>query len=101
MNDDELKKLWQQQPLRNPDVSAAQLVAAMQKQTTQLRRDLDARDVRELVACALVMIIFGFFAVNERAAISRLGYLMVAGSMIFIAWKLVHARSSNPPASPG
>ena len=37
MNDDELKKLWQQQPLREPP-SAAQLVSAMQKQTSQLRR---------------------------------------------------------------
>ena len=61
MNDDELKKLWQQQPLREPALSAAQLISAMQKQTTQLRRCLDARDLRELVACAVVIIIFGVF----------------------------------------
>ncbi len=38
MNDDELKKLWQQQPLREPAPSAAQLISPMQKQTSQLRR---------------------------------------------------------------
>ena len=60
MNDDELKALWQQQTLRNPP-SAALLISAMQKQTNQLRRCLDARDIRELVACAVVIVIFGIF----------------------------------------
>ncbi len=101
MNDDELKKLWQQQPLRNPDLSSAQVMSAMQKQTTLLRRCLDARDVRELVACAVVIIIFGIFFFNGRAPISRLGYLIVIGSEIFIGWKLVHTRRATPSAPPG
>lgn len=101
MNDDELKRLWQQQPLRNPDVSAAQLIAAMESKTTQVRRDLQGRDVRELVACAFVMIVFGYFSFTERAPIVRLGWLIVVGSSVFIAWKLVHTRRTTPPASPG
>ncbi|HXI69311.1 MAG TPA: hypothetical protein VNN22_03025 [Verrucomicrobiae bacterium] len=102
MNDDELKKLWQQQPLRNPAVSPEQLVSAMQKQTTQLRRILDARDVRELVACAFVIIIFGiFYFTVSRTPVSRLGDLIVIGSSIFVAWKLIHTRRKTPPAPPG
>ena len=81
MNDHELKKLWQRQPLRNPDVSPTQLLSAMQKQTTQLRRILDARDLRELGACAFVMIIFGvFYFTAHRTPLSRLGDLIVIGS---------------------
>jgi hypothetical protein len=102
MNDDELKKLWRQQSLRAPDRSAAQLISAMQNQTTQLRRTLLARDVRELLACVIVCVIFGFyFFALRQTPISRLGDLIVIGSSIFIAWKLVHARRSNPPAPPG
>jgi len=100
MNDDELKKLWQQQPLRDPP-SAAQLISAMQNKTTQLRHGLRARDLRELVACAFIIIVFGYFFFNERAPVSRLGWLIVVGSSIFIAWKLVHARRTTPPAPPG
>ena len=101
MNDDELKKLWQQQPLRNPP-TAAQLISAMQKQTSQLRRCLDARDVRELLACAFVIIIFGvFYFTVYREPISRLGDLIIIGSTIFIAWKIVHTRRTTPPAPPG
>ena len=100
MNDDELKKLWQQQPLRDPP-SAAQLISAMQNKTTLLRGRLDARDLRELLACAVVIIIFGFYFFNERAPIVRLGWLIVIGSTIFIAWKLVHTRRTTPPAPPG
>ena len=103
MNDNELKKLWQQQPLREtPIPSPAQLVSTMQKQTTQLRRTLFLRDIAELVACGFVAIIFGyFFFRDEQAPISRLGDLIVIGSSIFIAFKLVYAHRSHPPAPSG
>lgn len=100
MNDDELKTLWQQQPLRDPP-SAAQLISGMQNKTNQLRRSLAARDLRELLACAVVIIIFGFYVFNEPTTIVRLGWLTVIGSAIFIAWKLVRTRRSTPPAPPG
>src|SRR5687768_7929086 len=101
MNDDELKQLWQQQPLRNPP-SAALLISAMQNQTSLLRRCLDARDVRELVACAIVIIIFGvFYFTVYREPISRLGNLIIIGSAIFIGWKIIHTRRATPPAPPG
>lgn len=102
MNDDELKKLWQQQPLREPEVSAAQIVSAIQNKTTLLRRCLDARDLRELVACAVVIIIFGiFYFTVYREPISRVGDLIIIGSSIFIAWKIIHTRRRTPPAPPG
>ncbi|HEY3963219.1 MAG TPA: DUF3887 domain-containing protein [Planctomycetaceae bacterium] len=101
MNDDELKALWRQQPLREP-APAAQLIAAMQKKTTLLRRCLDARDRRELLACVFVIIVFGsFYFTVYREPIPRLGDLIVIGSTIFIAWKLVHTRRTTPPAPPG
>jgi hypothetical protein len=99
MNDDELKKIWRQQPLREPNASAEQLLSAMQSKTSQLRRCLDARDLRELIGCVLIIIIFGiFYFAVYRTQISRLGDLIVIGSTIFIAWKLIHARRTNPPA---
>lgn len=101
MNDDELKLLWQRQPLQSPDGSPAQLIPAMHKQASQLRRTLVARDLRELVACAVVVVIFGCFAYGERAWVSRIGHWIVMGSTIFIGWKLVHTRRKTPPAPPG
>ncbi|MDB6054206.1 MAG: hypothetical protein JWN25_1729 [Verrucomicrobiales bacterium] len=101
MNDEELKKLWQQQPLRKPELSTAQAISAMENKMSYFRRSLNARDLRELLACALSIIVFGFYAFNERIPIVRLGWLMVIGSTIFIAWKLVHTRRTNPPAPPG
>ncbi len=101
MNDDELKRLWQQQPLRDPP-TAAQLVSAMHTQTSQLRRCLDARDVRELIACVVVIVVFGvFYFTVYRSPISRLGDLVIIGSTIFIAWKIIHTRRATPPAPPG
>jgi hypothetical protein len=101
MNEEELKKLWQRQPLRNPP-SAEQVISAMQSQATQFRRILGARDLRELWACAIVIVIFGiFYFTVYLEPISRLGDLVVIGGAIFIAWKLVYTKRKNPPAPPG
>ena len=102
MNFEDWQNVWQQQPLRKPAVSPEQLVSAMKKETTRLRRILDARDLRELVACAIVIIIFGiFYFTVYRSPVSRVGTLIVIGSSIFIAWKLIHTRRKTPPALPG
>jgi hypothetical protein len=103
MNDEELKNLWRQQTLRAPNLSPAQLIPAMHEQTARLRRTLNARDLRELIACAVVIIVFGcfFFLLHAPAPISRLGDLIVIGSSIFIAFKLIHARRTTPSAPAG
>jgi hypothetical protein len=102
MNDEELKKLWQQQPLREPALSAAQVNSAMQSQTTLFRRVLDARDLRELRACAVVILVFGAFYFSVYCEpISRVGDLIVIGSAMFIAGKLIYTRRITPPAPPG
>ena len=100
MNEDELKQLWQQQPLRSPAVSTAQLVSAMQKQTSQLRGVLLMRDVRELLACVIVGVIFGVYFFTNRAPVARLGALVTVAGSIFIAWKILHARRATPAAKP-
>lgn len=101
MNDDELKKLWQEQPLRESVPSPAEQLLAMQRKTTRLRRILDMRDLRELVACVVVIVVFGwlYFTVY-RTPVSRFGIWVIIGSALFIAWKLIHTRKANPPASP-
>jgi hypothetical protein len=102
MNDDELKKLWQQQPLRDPAMSPAQVFSAMQNKTTQLRRTLVARDLVEVSACALAMVVFGcFFFRDARWPIARLGDLIVIAGSIFVAIKLLYARRTTPSAPAG
>ena len=101
MNDDELKKLWQQQPLRDPAPAPADLISAIQNKTSLLRRCLAARDLRELWASAFIIIIFGGYFFYQTSLISRVGDLIVISGAIFIAWKLLHARRTSPPAPPG
>jgi hypothetical protein len=100
MNDDELKQLWQQQPLRASNVSATQLISAMQTKMTQLRRTLLARDVRELLACVIVGVVFGIYFFTQRAPVTRLGALITVCGAVFIAWRILRARRTSPPAAP-
>jgi hypothetical protein len=74
----------------------------MHSKTSLLRRCLDARDLRELLACAFVIIVFGYFYFTVyREPISRFGVWIVIGSAIFIAWRIVYTRRTTPPAPPG
>jgi hypothetical protein len=68
---------------------------------SQFRGSLNARDSRELWACAFVIVVFGLYFVFERTPVVRLGWLIVIGSTIFIAWKLLHVRQTTPPAPAG
>ena len=48
-----------------------------------------------------MIIIFGiFYFTVYRTPVSRLGDLIVIGSSIFVAWKLIYTRRKTPPASP-
>lgn len=100
MNDDELKKLWQQQPLREPDLTPAEVISAMKSKTTQLRGALLARDVRELMACVVVGVIFGIYFFTQPTLVTRLGALITVGGSIFIGWRIIRLRRDNPPARP-
>jgi hypothetical protein len=100
MNDQELKNLWQQQPVAAPVVTAPQLVSAMQNNMSKLRRNLLARDARELFACVFVFILFAIFSTNAESFLSRVGDLIVVASSVFVGWKIIHARRTTPPAKP-
>jgi hypothetical protein len=98
MNENELKRLWQQQPLREPAISPAQVMSAMQNKASQLRGTLLARDITELSACVFVGVVFGIYYFIFRAPIMRLGALITVAGAIFIAGKLLYARRTTPVA---
>lgn len=100
MNDQELKDLWQRQPVAAPVVTAPQLVSAMQTKMSELRRKLLIRDARELAACAFVFIFFAISFDRSDSLVSCIGDLVVMGSAIFIGWKIIRARRMAPSAKP-
>lgn len=100
MNEDDLKKLWQQQTLRAPP-SATRLVSAMQNRTPLLRRWLDPRDFGELMFSVFVIITFGYSVFTIGTLLSSLGCLIVIGSAIFRVWEQIQTRRANQPAPPG
>ncbi len=100
MNDQELKDLWQQQPVAAPAVSAPQLISGMQTRMGELRRKLLVRDLRELAACVFVLIFFGISFDGSDALMARIGDLIVMGSVVFIGWKIIYTRRATPSAKP-
>jgi len=101
MSDDELKRLWQEQPLKVAATAPTEVISAMKNKMTQLRIGLWGRDVRELAACVIVGVVFGFYYFKFREPVARLGSLITIAGSIFIAWRLLHVRRKTPPAGPG
>lgn len=98
MNDDELKRLWRGQSLRAPAFPPAQVMSAMKRKATQLRRTLFVRDALELSACVFIGVIFGIYFFTYHAPLVRLGALITVTASVFIALKLLHARHTTPAA---
>lgn len=99
MNDDEMKKLWNQQEFVPPHgLPDNELVAEMKKKMRQFDQDLMWRDVREVFACVLVFSLASFAMTYYPAPLCRAGSLVTMLSCIFIAWKLLSARRALPDA---
>jgi hypothetical protein len=101
MNDEELKRLWQEQPLKVPAMAASEVISAMKNKMSQLRIGLWGRDVRELAACVIVGVVFGFYYFIFPEPVARLGSLITVAGSIFIGWRILHVRHRTPPAGPG
>ena len=101
MSDDELKRLWLEQPLKVAATAPAEVISAMKNKMTQLRIGLWGRDVRELAACVIVGVVFGFYYFKFREPVARLGSLITIAGSIFIGWRILHVRRQTPPAAPG
>jgi hypothetical protein len=102
MNDLELKQLWQQQVLTPPTkVPDEQLIAAMKKKMTQFGRTLFWRDVREVAACLILIVLFlpDFFRFNQWLA--KAGCLVVVVTAIYIGIRLVAAQRIGDRKSAG
>lgn len=82
MNDEEMKRLWQDQPIPPPEVDIPTLLATAGKKHREFQRAIFWRDFRE-VAVALVLIpVFLVFAQDRDALWTS--YLMVL-ALVFVA----------------
>jgi hypothetical protein len=98
MNDQELKKLWQEQKLENgPAMAPDEQIAAMRKKMEQLHRRLNVRDFRELAAGVVVIVVFAIYFVIFPYLVARIGVLIVIGGMLFaLWWMVIRSRRSVP-----
>ncbi|MEP6663428.1 MAG: hypothetical protein ABJC04_07155, partial [Verrucomicrobiota bacterium] len=60
MNDDALKKLWQEQNFRSPPALADEAqIAAMKNRMTCFDKTISERDYGEVAACIFIILFFG------------------------------------------
>ncbi len=93
MNEAELKSLWQKQELQPPvSLPDAEIIDRMRQKLRQFDRNIFRRDMREGVACAVVVGMFlrEFFV--ESAALARTGCIVVIAAAVVIFGKLVVRR---------
>ncbi|HEX3718959.1 MAG TPA: hypothetical protein VH595_13400 [Verrucomicrobiae bacterium] len=72
MNDDELKKLWREQPLVLPaELTGTVQLAALRKRMKRFDRNIWWRDLREVAACVVIVIWFGSDYFKYPQAVTR------------------------------
>jgi len=87
--------MWQDQPVTRVEISLDQL----RGKARRFERRILWRNIREYAAGALVLGIFGTYAVAIPAPLVRLGSLLVAAGALF-ALRTLHARGASG-AAPG
>jgi general stress protein CsbA len=100
MNDEEMKRLWQNQPLPEPPKDVATLVAMAGQEHRKFQRTIFWRDFREVgVALALIPV---FLAFAQRKDALWTSYLIVL-ALVFVAGFMVidRLRWRKAAAGPG
>jgi hypothetical protein len=68
----------------------------VEEQLRRFRRTIRFRNIREWVACGIVVIAFGAMAASAESTLSKLSAAEIVGAAIFVAWKLY--RDGRAPA---
>jgi hypothetical protein len=117
MNENELKQLWQKQPVPAPTATPAaapgrDTIDLMKQKMRKLNRTLFWRDARELIVCAVIIVWFGadlfsgifnrslahFFGPQFRHAnstLAQIGDVVLVLSAVLIGAKLLLARRTS------
>jgi hypothetical protein len=100
MNDEEMKRLWQDQPIPPPPVDVPALLATAGKKHREFQRALFWRDFREVgIALALIPVFLAFAQRNDALWTS---YLIVVALVFVAAFMLIDRRRwRKATASPG
>src|SRR5438552_15254862 len=104
MNDEEQKNLWQglkclwqeQKPSGDPTLTADEQIAAMRKKMAQMHQGLNKTDFWGSALYALVTVPFIIYVFTTPYFVTRIGYLIIIGGMLFASWKSIRRRRSIP-----
>jgi len=100
MNDQEMKALWQRQVLTAPAMVAEKdLVPQMKQKMKKFGRTLFWRDMREVIACLVVIRYFLPSVFGNFSTLSRAGCLVVVLGALYVIFKLFQARRKQPQVS--
>jgi CubicO group peptidase (beta-lactamase class C family) len=101
MNDDALKRLWQQKTFPVPSsLPDAEQIALMERKMKRFDKTIFRRDLLEVAACVLIVFWFGRELFKTQSRETALGCLVLICSGIFIACKLVISKRRMPRIDP-
>src|SRR5258708_3739485 len=97
MNDQELKKLWQEQKSSGElALTADEQIAAMRKKMAKMHRGLNKTDFLGLAGYAAVIVVFTIYFFTTRYFVARIGTLIIIGGDLVASWKLIQRRRCTP-----
>ena len=104
MNDEEQKNLWQglkcawqeHKPSGDPTLTADEQIAAMRKKMAKMHQGLNKTDFWGAALYAVVTVPFIIYVFTTPYFVTRIGYLIIIGGMLFASWKSIRRRRSIP-----
>jgi hypothetical protein len=95
---DDLRNLWQGQPLENLAVALEDIRA----RASHFERRIGRRNLREGVAGAIAMAVYTFYIWKFTSILARVGSAMVIAGVLVVMWRIYHeGRASRLPQELG
>lgn len=97
MNDDRIKRAWQS----SVEIAGALPLDEVRKGADKFYRVVKWRNRIEYVACAAVIVIFGYYFFTYEHVLHKLGSVLVIAAAIYTPWQLHRRASAVAPEMAG
>ena len=99
MKEEDIKKIWQEQPT-SVRIGGNEVVLSLQQELEKFEKRIRIRDIREIVIGIAVIIFFGVALLNVPYPGAKIGAAIIIVGCINIIYRLRRAQKQRPSENP-
>lgn len=97
MEESTLKQLWLNVAQQKIEINTNKLIESINPKISTMEKQIKNRDRREIIICALMILIFGWWFFTIPQALGKIGAAIIIATCVMVIFRLIYASKINVP----